>query len=72
MPKAILKFNLPQEQYEFNIAKCGGTYLAMLEEFDQALRSKYKYEEKQETTWEEVRDLWYAHLNDNNIRLFED
>jgi hypothetical protein len=43
--KAILEFNLPEEQCEFKDAQEGGFYKAVLQEFDNYLRGKLKYEE---------------------------
>ena len=41
--KAILKFNLPEEQYEFDRAVRAGDYLLSLTEIFQALRALNKY-----------------------------
>lgn len=41
--KAILKFNLPEEQFEFKSAQRGGDYYAFLWELDQELRGYLKY-----------------------------
>ena len=44
MPKFTLTFNQPDEQEEFNNAINGGKYRAIIEELDDFLRSKLKYD----------------------------
>jgi hypothetical protein len=41
--EAILKFNLPEEQDEFELANSGGKFYTVLWELDQYLRNKVKY-----------------------------
>ena len=41
--EAILKFNLPEEQDEFELANNGGKFYTVLWELDQYLRNKVKY-----------------------------
>ena len=43
MPKAVLRFKLPEEQSEFNSALKGGNFKSVLWELDQWLRGKLKY-----------------------------
>jgi hypothetical protein len=43
MPEAILKYNLPEEQDDFDFANNGGRYYSVLFELDQYLRNKVKY-----------------------------
>ena len=45
MPKAILEFNLPEEQYEFESAHNGSKFRCVLSELDTFLRNKIKYED---------------------------
>jgi len=42
--KAILKFTLPEEQYEFLVATKAINLASVINEFDNFLRSKAKYE----------------------------
>lgn len=42
--KAILEFNLPEEQEEFRIASNAMNYRMALTDFDNYLRAKLKYE----------------------------
>ena len=41
--KAILEFNLPEDQFEFNMATKGAAMHSVLWEMDQWLRTQYKY-----------------------------
>lgn len=43
MPKLKLKFKLPEEQPEANLALKGGEYFAVLHDLDQMLRDITKY-----------------------------
>jgi hypothetical protein len=45
MPFAILKFKLPTEESEFNDARLGVSYRIVLDELDNYLRGRLKYEE---------------------------
>lgn len=40
-----MEFNIPEEQYELNLAQNGSKYLHVIEELDNFLRSKLKYGE---------------------------
>ena len=43
VPKAILKFDLPEESNEFNTCLNGAKYISILQDLDQELRNKTKY-----------------------------
>ncbi|MCI0563811.1 MAG: hypothetical protein MN733_35500 [Nitrososphaera sp.] len=43
MPHVTLKYNLPDEEYEYEAALHGRTYRRILEDFANTLRSKVKY-----------------------------
>lgn len=58
--KALLEFNLPEEQEEFNNAIKANDYLSAIQEFKKYLRTHYKYEtslinENQQPSEEEFR-----------------
>ena len=59
--KAILEFNLPEEQIEFNLAVNGNKWSFVAWKIDQELRSKIKYSEsiteEQRDIYQEVRNL---------------
>ena len=65
--KAILEFNLPEDQERFDFATNGLNYYAALTEFDQWLRSEYKYNGKEEMY--EVRQKLNEIINDNNVKI---
>lgn len=74
--KAILKFNLPEDTYEFNSAVNGAKYRSSLFDLDQTLRSKIKYNEnlthEQMEIYEEIRNLLHEVLEDNGVNnLFD-
>jgi hypothetical protein len=45
MPKAILEFDLPQEEYEHKMALWGTDYMLVLWELDNWLRAILKYDD---------------------------
>ena len=65
--KAILEFNLPEDKEDFDFATNGINYYLALCEFDQWLRSEYKYNGKEETY--AVREKLNQIINDNNVKL---
>ena len=73
--KAILKFNLPIDQSEFNNAIKGGDWKHVCRQMDQYLRKEIKYNdslsEEQLRVYEGVRDELYGFMNENNVDLYE-
>ena len=70
--KAILEFNLPDEQHEFYCATKGQDMISVLWELQQELRKLYKYEElnKDETLIvERLQSFFNNSLNENEINL---
>lgn len=70
--KAILEFNLPEDEVEYYCANKGTAMLNVLWELEQELRKMYKYEElnKDETLIvERMRDFLNDSLNDHEINL---
>ena len=69
--KAILEFNLPEEKQEYQLAANATDYAITLEEFDNYLRGKIKYDdtltEEQCHVFEEVREKLWEFKNDNGI-----
>ncbi len=65
--KAILEFNLPDEQERFNYAHNGLNYYSALCEFDEWLRTEYKYNGKDEMY--AVRQKLNEIINDNNVKI---
>jgi hypothetical protein len=70
MPEVVLKFSLPSEQQDFDLALNAAKYNAVLWDLDQWLRSYTKYQEKK--TWpkaDEVRTKLYELINERGIEL---
>jgi hypothetical protein len=65
--KAILEFNLPEDKEDFDFATNGINYYLTLTEFDNWLRSEYKYNGNEEMF--EVRKKLHQFINDNNIKI---
>jgi hypothetical protein len=74
MAKAILEFNLPEEQVEFEQAVNASKYSSVLWDLDQLLRNKTKYA-SDDVTKEQleamymVRDELWKILNEYNLDL---
>jgi hypothetical protein len=70
--KAILEFNLPEDEAEYYCANKGTAMLNVLWELRDELRKMYKYEELNEDEWkivERMRDFLNDSLNNHEINL---
>lgn len=72
MPEAILKYNLPEEQDDFDLAANAGKYYSVLWDLDQYLRNCIKYPaegtpELLTNTMSQVRDELWALMNQHNL-----
>jgi hypothetical protein len=72
--EAILKFNLPDDQEDFNIALDGGKWALSMFELNQWVRSQIKHppdtmSDDTYKAFEETRDKLYEILNENQLRL---
>jgi hypothetical protein len=72
--EAILKFNLPDDQEDFNIALDGSKWALSMFELDQWLRSQTKHapDGMSDDTYNALvntRDKLYEILNENQLRL---
>jgi len=65
--KATLEFNLPEDKENFDFATNGINYYSALVEFDQWLRSEYKYNGNEPMF--EVREKLNKFINENNIKI---
>lgn len=70
--KAILEFNLPDDQTEFDLAISGNKFWNVLYELDQELRTKTKYAsddlpQDKYDAYQEVRNLLRELMSENNI-----
>ena len=74
MPKAILEFNIPDEQDEFETACNAQKYRIILWELDQFLRNKIKHASDDTSddylnALQTVRDEFWVLLEENNLNL---
>jgi len=72
--KAILQFNLPDDQQEYDLANSGLSFWNVLWELDQELRTKTKYasddlSKDKYDAYQEIRDKLYELMNENNVNL---
>ena len=72
--KAILEFNLPEDQIDFEDASNGQKWSLSMWELDQWLRSQTKHppEGMSEDTWkalDDTREKLYEILNENALKL---
>lgn len=72
MPEAILKFDLPDESYEFRMANHGAEYYVVLWDMDQWLRERLKYgnlPDEQVVILEEVRSKLNELMDEKGVRF---
>jgi hypothetical protein len=69
--EAILKFNLPEEEQEFNTAVNSSNYKNALWEINQFLRNKSKWssDEKESEISEKLREELFRIMSENNVIL---
>jgi hypothetical protein len=69
--KAILEFDLPDDQADFDLANKGGKYYFVLWEMDQWYRSKIKYDgtlsDEQYKMYEDSREHLRGLMYDNGV-----
>lgn len=72
--KAIIEYDLPDDELEFAIASNSLGWWRVLYDLDQHLRSKTKWSEltqEQYDVYEEVKDLLYNLMQENKVSLDE-
>ena len=72
--KAILEFNLPEDNQDFQLAANAIKFWSVLYELDQDLRSKTKYApdslpQDKYDAYEEIRENLYELMRNENISL---
>ena len=72
--KAILEFNLPDDQQEFDLANNGLNFWRVLYELDQDLRTKTKYApddlpQDKYDVYEEIRDKLRELMSESNVNF---
>lgn len=74
MPELILKFNLPEEQTEADMATNAIGLFSAIHDFKNELRSKLKhgnYTDEEHAILDSLSDLFYEILENNNVsKLF--
>jgi hypothetical protein len=65
---AILKFNIPDDQDEFESAISGSKWQAAMYEFDQYLRSQLKYNDAGED-YDKIREELHNILENHSLAL---
>ena len=70
--KAILEFNLPDDQQDFDLANSSLKFWSVLWELDQSLRAKTKYApdslpQDKYNAYQEIRDELRELMSDNNL-----
>lgn len=71
--KAMLRFTLPEESEEHQTALDGWRWRAVVEELDNHLRNKLKYEdltEEDDELYQSVRDELHSIMDSNNVALW--
>ena len=72
--KAMIEFNLPEENYEHLNATNGSKYRSVLWNLEKWMRAKLKFEELSDGQYDaikETRDHLRALLQDQNIDIYE-
>ena len=72
--KAILEFNLPDDQQEYELANSGLAFWHVLWELEQELRAKTKYAaddlpQDKYDAYQEIRDKLYELMSENNVNF---
>jgi hypothetical protein len=70
--KAIIEFNLPEDQHEYDLVVSASQMYNALWDISQELRTLWKYSELDEKEWdmvERIRNKFFDILNDNEINI---
>jgi cell fate (sporulation/competence/biofilm development) regulator YlbF (YheA/YmcA/DUF963 family) len=72
--KAILEFNLPEDQQDYDLANNGLNFWRVLYELDQELRAKTKYAEddlpqEKYDAYQEIRDKLHELMRESHVDL---
>ena len=65
--KAILRFDLPEDEQDLYYAQHGVDYCLVLEDLNIWLRTKYKYEQQETIKIEEVRTKLHELKSERNL-----
>jgi hypothetical protein len=72
--KAILEFNLPDDQQEYDLANNGLNFWSVLYKLDEDLRTKTKYAsddlpKDKYDAYQEIRDKLHELISESNVSL---
>ena len=70
--KAILEFNLPEDQHEYNVVTQASKVQSFLWDFSQQLRSWYKYHhdfKDADDALDKIREEFYRLLNEHEVNI---
>lgn len=68
----MLKYNLPEEEFEFKTATNGSSYYFLIKDVLEEIREKIKYTElteEQMAAYEKIRNFIYETAEEKNISL---
>lgn len=67
MPKVSIVFTLPDEQEEYRLTNDALKMHTVIWEFTQYLRTKTKYGDGKDVSWETVREDWWKLLQEEGV-----
>ena len=67
--EAILKFNLPEDEWEFKRAVDGSNLHVAITDYQNKMRSFLKHNDSATDAHQEFYDLFYEVMNEHNIDL---
>ena len=69
--KAILEYNLPDDQHEYDVATQAERVQSFLWDFSQQLRSWYNYNDFKDAddALDKIREEFYRLLNEHNVNI---
>ena len=69
--KAILEFNLPEEEEQFNASNKGMDWALLVWHIDQFIQNKIKYEQDRDGILQLVRDRLYFNMEEKGLQYPE-
>ena len=67
--EAILKFNLPEDQDQFDVATKAMDWSLLVLDIDQFIRNKIKYEQDKDGILQLVRDRVYFNMEEKGLQF---
>jgi hypothetical protein len=67
--KAILEFNLPEDQEQFNVASKGMDWALLAWDIDQFIRNKIKYEQDKDGILQLFRDRLHINMEEKGLEF---